>query len=31
MNNIVIEGRLAQDPEQKQTQNGKSMWIIFTV
>ena len=25
MNNIVIEGRLAQDPEQKQTQNGKMM------
>lgn len=25
MNNIVIEGRLAQDPETKQTQNGKMM------
>ena len=25
MNNIVIEGRLAQDPEQKQSQNGKMM------
>ena len=24
MNNIVIEGRLAQDPEQKQSQNGKN-------
>ena len=35
MNNIVIEGRLAQDPEQKQSQNGKmmttrSMWTIST-
>lgn len=25
MNNIVIEGRLAQNPEQKQSQNGKMM------
>lgn len=25
MNNIVIEGRLAQEPETKQTQNGKMM------
>lgn len=27
MNNIVIEGRLAQNPEQKQSQNGKMMTI----
>ena len=28
MNNIVIEGRLAQDPETKQTQNGKMMTTV---